>query len=240
MDMLVDDGFVESLPEDQRAAHGVLRNYGFYLESSPGQRRELLEASEPAAAADGQVLMEAGYTCGKIILVGRGRLRVYVAGESGREVTLYYVKPGESCPVNLGAAVTGTAARASASADGALARLAISSDNFRRLCQRNPALAEYVFVATVLRLGEVIGLVREITTKRVDHRLAEHLLREFDVSAAADPIVETTHQNIALEIGTAREVVTRRLQELEKAGAVKLQRGRIELRNRRLLHRNIR
>ena len=161
-------------------------------------------------------------------------------GVSGRELTLYYVRPGESCPVNLGAAVSGVAAYASAAADQDVRAVAISSAGFRKICQSNDALADYVFTATVLRFGDIISLIRGITTKSVDHRLAEYLLRKFDISADNPPVVETTHQNIALEIGTAREVVSRRLQELERTGAVKLRRGKIELQDRRPLHRNIR
>jgi CRP/FNR family transcriptional regulator len=240
MDMLVDDGFVETLPESQRLAHDVLRNYGFYLSSSVRQRRELLEAAVPEGVPEGRLMMEAGYSCSNVVFVGQGKLRVYITGESGRELTLYYVRPGESCPVNLGAAVSGVAAYASAAADQDVRAVAISSAGFRKICQSNDALADYVFTATVLRFGDIISLIRGITTKSVDHRLAEYLLRKFDISADNPPVVETTHQNIALEIGTAREVVSRRLQELERTGAVKLRRGKIELQDRRPLHRNIR
>lgn len=238
--MLVDDGFVETLPESQRLAHDVLRNYGFYLSSSVRQRRELLEAAVPEGVSEGRLMMEAGYSCSNVVFVGQGKLRVYITGESGRELTLYYVRPGESCPVNLGAAVSGVAAYASAAADQDVRAVAISSAGFRKICQSNDALADYVFTATVLRFGDIISLIRGITTKSVDHRLAEYLLRNFDISADNPPVVETTHQNIALEIGTAREVVSRRLQELERTGAVKLRRGKIELQDSRPLHRNIR
>lgn len=240
MDMLVDDGFVDSLCADQRAAHDVLRNYGFYLGSDLQQRYELLDIAEPVNFPQSHVLMEAGYSCGNVVIIGDGRLRVYIAGESGRELTLYYVHRGESCPVNLGAAMGGIAAFASAAADQAVSAVTMASSEFRSLCQSNPVLADYVFTATIIRFGEIIDLVGEITTKSVDHRLAAYLLRKFDVCERVPPVVETTHQNIALDIGSAREVVSRRLQELERSGAVKLRRGRIQLQNRRALRRIIR
>jgi CRP/FNR family transcriptional regulator len=103
------------------------------------------------------------------------------------------------------------------------------------MSNRNAALQDYVFSATSLRFGEVIGLIREITTRRVDHRLAEYLLRKFDESGESPPAAEVTQQNIALDLGTAREVVSRRLQELDGAGAVKLRRGKIILQDRAAL-----
>lgn len=240
MDAAVRDRFVEMLDDEQQRRHEVLQHYGFYQSSDPSQRMELLAVSSPVRAADGQSLLEAGYACRDIIFVGRGRLRVYVTGESGREVTLYHVHRGESCPVNLGAAMVGIGAFANASACGELGGVAIPADRFRAIAEANADVREYVFSATVLRLGEIIALVREITTRRVDHRLADYLLRRFAESEQNPPVAEVTQQNIATELGTAREVVSRRLQELDSIGAVELRRGRIVLKDRRVLHRIIR
>jgi CRP/FNR family transcriptional regulator len=239
MDALVDDGFARSLNEEYRFGHEVLKNYGFYVNSNYDQRMDLLRIAKPIESPDGQPLIEAGHACRDVVLVGRGRIRVYIAGASGREVTLYYVHRGESCPVNLGAAVMEMGAFANAESDDDLAALAIAASDFRQLGHSNPALRDYVFSATVLRFGEIIALIREITTKRVDHRLAEYLLRKFDDSGENPPVAVETQQNIALELGTAREVVSRRLQELDNIGAVELRRGKVILRDRLALHRVI-
>jgi CRP/FNR family transcriptional regulator len=239
MDAMVEDRFADTLESRHRFAHEVLKNYGFYRNSDTEQRLELLEVANPVQVADGQTLLEAGYSCRDVLLVGRGRIRIYIAGESGREVTLYYVHPGESCPVNLSAAMMGIGAFADASASGELAALTIPAVDFRDISHRNTALQDYVFSATVLRFGEVIALIREITTRRVDHRLAEYLLRKFDESEESPPAAEVTQQNIALDLGTAREVVSRRLQELDSVGAVELRRGKIILQDRLALHRVI-
>jgi CRP/FNR family transcriptional regulator len=237
MDARVEDRFVETVENGHRFAHDVLKNYGFYAKSDDEQRLELLEVANPVEAKDGQPLLEAGYACRDVVLVGAGRIRIYIAGENGREVTLYYVHPGESCPVNLSAAMMGIGAFADACANGDLAALTIPAKDFREISKRNDALREYIFSATVLRFGEVIALIREITTRRVDHRLAEYLLRKFDESEESPPSAEVTQRNIALDLGTAREVVSRRLQELDNVGAVELRRGKIILQDRLALHR---
>jgi CRP/FNR family transcriptional regulator len=239
MDAVVRDGFVETLEKEQQLRHHVLQHYGFYQNSTPSQRMELLAVASPVSAEDGQSLLEAGYSCRDVLLVGDGRLRVYVTGESGREVTLYHVGRGESCPVNLSAALMGIGAFADASACGELSGVVIAAERFRRISETNPDVREYVLNATVLRFGEIISLVREITTRRVDHRLAEFLLRRFAESPDCPQVAEVTQQAIAAELGTAREVVSRRLQELDNMGAVELRRGRIILRNRHALHRII-
>lgn len=239
MDAVVRDGFLDTLGQQQQPLHRVLRHYGFYQNSTPSQRMELLAAASPVAAGDGKPLLEAGYSCRDVLFVGDGQLRVYVTGESGREVTLYRVGRGESCPVNLSAALMGIGAFADAAACGELQGVVIAADRFRKISETNPDVREYVLNATVLRFGEIISLVREITTRRVDHRLVEYLLRRFAESADRPRVAEVTQQAIAAELGTAREVVSRRLQELDNLGAVELRRGRIILRNRRALHRII-
>lgn len=239
MDALVRDGFVETLERGLQGLHDVLQHYGFYQNSSPSQRLELLAIASPVSAADGEILLEAGYSCRDVLFVGDGQLRVYVTGESGREVTLYHVGRGESCPVNLSAALMGIGAFADASACCKLTGVVIAADRFRQVAETNPDVREYVFSATALRLGEIISLVREVTTRRVDHRLAKYLLHRFAVSADSPPVAEVTQQAIAAELGTAREVVSRRLQELDGAGAVELRRGRIILKNRDVLQRTI-
>lgn len=239
MDVAVRDGFVETLEARQQVLHDVLQHYGFYQNSSASRRMELLAVASPVTADDGKSLLEAGYSCRDIVFVGHGRLRVYVTGESGREVTLYHVSRGESCPVNLGAAIMGIGAFANASACGEITGVTIVADRFRAIAETNPEVRDYIFSATVLRLGEIISLVREITTRRVDHRLAEYLLRKFAESEDTPPVAEATQHAIATELGTAREVVSRRLQELDGLGAVELRRGRIILKDRGMLHRVI-
>ncbi len=239
MDALVRDGFVDTLEQKLHGLHEVLQHYGFYRNSTPAQRMELLAVANSLSADDGQTLLEAGYSCRDVLFVGDGQLRVYVSGESGREVTLYHVGRGESCPVNLSAALMSIGAFADASACGDLRGVVIPADSFRQIAETNPDVREYVHCATVLRFGDIIAQVREITTRRVDHRLAEYLLRKFSESADSPAVAEVTQQAVATELGTAREVVSRRLQELEQAGAVELRRGRIILRNGRMLRRTI-
>lgn len=239
MDAAVRDCFVETLEVEQQYLHDVLQHYGFYQSSSPSRRMELLDVARPVTACDEQLLLEAGYSCRDVVFVGKGRLRVYVTGESGREITLYSVRTGESCPVNLGAAMMGIGAFANVSACGDFGGVAIPADSFLRVADTNPDVREYVYSATVLRFGEIIALIGEITTRRVGQRLAEYLMRRFAESREIPPVARVTQQNIAAELGTAREVVSRKLQELDSSGAVELRRGRIILKDHGVLHRVI-
>jgi len=222
----VDIGDVESR---LRPAHRVLRNYDFYTRAERAIRSELLEAATALSPEPGRTMLEAGRPCSDVLLVGGGSMRVYVAGESGREVTLYHVRSGETCPANLSAAMLRLDAVASAAAAHGLQALHIPADCFRRLSRKSVELRDYVYTATVARFGEVVSKVRELTTRRIDQRLAEYLLRRFAESAEERPVLRATHQAIAIELGTAREVISRRLRDFEAMGVVRLGRGRITL-----------
>lgn len=80
-------------------------------------------------------------------------------------------------------------------------------------------------------MSHVMALVEEIAFNRMDRRLAEQLLRRFANAGKPVTTLQTTHEHLAAELGSAREVISRLLKELERAGAIELARGRILLRD---------
>jgi CRP/FNR family transcriptional regulator len=93
------------------------------------------------------------------------------------------------------------------------------------------ALQRFVFETMAERLVDVMTLVEEVVVRRLDARLASWLLRGFATGSA----IAVTHDEIAAELGTAREVVSRVLKELERRGAIRLSRARIMLIDDRVL-----
>ena len=235
MDIRARSGNIDDVRSALRPAHRVLRCYDFYARAEGPIRSELLEAAAPLRPGPGDPLLEAGRPCSDVLLIGSGSMRVYVAGDSGREVTLYHVRSGETCPVNVSAAMLRLNAFANATAAQGLEALRIPAACFRSLSNKSVELRDYVYTATAARFGEVVGKVRELTTRRIDHRLADYLLWKFGGAGGERPVLRSTHQAIAIDIGTAREVVSRRLQEFEALGAVRLGRGRVVLIDARVL-----
>jgi len=217
--------------DEQNRKHGVLMQYPFYRDGSDQLRQDLLAVTEFMQPSKGAQLMEANRACDVIVFVGAGSVRVYITGDSGREVTLYHVMPGEACPVNFCAGMLDMDCFAHGNASKGLEMVIVPAKRLRALSEQYAELRDYIFRSTVTRYGEVINLIREIVTRRVDHRLVEFLLRKFEDCDTEPSVVEMTHEEIALDLGTAREVVSRRLQELEKQAAVELGRGRVILEN---------
>lgn len=175
-----------------------------------------------------------GEPCSHVAFVLDGTIRVYKSNPDGRELTLYHVTAGDSC-VLMWASVL-------ANADyGAHATVAVDADVllvpvglFHDWMQRYEAVRNFVYEAFAKRLAAVMLLVDEILFRHVDQRLASLLLQQ---TSETTPVLERTHEQLALELGTAREVVSRILKSFEADGAVKLYRGRIEVTDRRELMR---
>ena len=203
--------------------------------------RQLLESvAERRRFPKGTVIYEEGFPCPLVPLLLSGVVRVFKMSETGREITLYRVEPGQLCVLSSTCALAGHDARlpAVAVAESDVELLAVPSHVFRRLLREQPELQSFINRMLTERLAEMMMVVDEVAFGRVDLRLAEWLLRSApEGTAGAAPAVEMTHAQIAMELGSAREVISRLLKEFERQGLLVLGRGRIELRDRAGLRR---
>jgi len=183
----------------------------------------LQQGERVCLAADQRIYMD-GDTCGGIGFLLAGAIRVYKIGDTGREITLYDVIPGETCILNVSCLLSGRPypAHAAATEDGAL--LALPGGRFVDLMARSPAMRGYVFAILNRRFSEIITLVEEVAFGRLDTRLMNYLEEK-----SVDGILRGTHQEIANDLGSSREVVSRLLKEFERQGRIRLARTRIEI-----------
>lgn len=183
----------------------------------------LAQARQQAFAADTHLYWE-GDACAAIAFLLAGEVRVYKYGESGREITLYGIGPGETCILNASCILGHNAYPANAVTVGAGEMLLIPAHEFRRLLGVHEAMRAFVFSILSERLTEVMELVHEVAFGRMDERLLEYLIEK-----SADGLLLATHQRIANDLGTSREVVSRLLKELERRGKVSLARNSVTL-----------
>jgi CRP/FNR family transcriptional regulator len=194
--------------------------------AAPGWPPALVEtiarASDRIAAPTGATLFGPGAPAERFVVVLSGAVRVEQVGEGGRSVVLYRVGPGESCVMTTSCLLSGTPYAAWGIAEGAVEALALSATAFRRLVDSDPdfrALTLSVFSDRILELSEVI---EDLLVRRVDLRLAAWLAERTEAGTIA-----ATHQAIAAELGSAREVVSRLLKDFERRGLVRLGRGAV-------------
>lgn len=209
----------------------ILSLFSFFRESPPSLAEEMAAAAHSARLEAGQYHCHAGDPVTCFALVGAGSIRVLKAAESGREITLYRVGPGEACLVNiLGAFLEGNSL-ASAVAQTDVEAVVVPAEFFREWLRLNDSFRGFIFEMMATRLVEIMSLVDAVAFRRMDVRLADYLLQHFSQLEPASQSLAITHEQIAGELGTAREVVSRILGDFDRSGAVRLGRGQITLRD---------
>ena len=174
---------------------------------------------------EGAVVFAPGTDVPSVPMVVSGKVRVFSPDESGHEITLYEITPGETCVLAASSVLAGNRYPAMAIADADTEAWVIPVDAFLDEFSKNERFRAFVFNALNARLSTVMGLVHDVAFKRMDQRLAGYLLRR----SVQDSVVQETQESIASQLGTAREVVSRILNEFEAGGMVETGRGNVRV-----------
>jgi len=193
----------------------------------PGTRTRLA-GLHPADMGAGTTLFRPGDSVQGYVIVLEGRIDVHLTGATGRDILLYSVAPGQSCIQStmglLGAddytaeAVTAMPSRV----------VMLPREMFLDLIETSPEFRKLVFHAFATRFQNMMQLLEKVSFMRVESRLAERLLAE----AGTQDTLRITQAALATQVGTAREVVSRRLEAWARKGWVATGRGTVTLLDR--------
>ena len=199
------------------------------LASMPSGLRDgvLAEHARPVDIPAGTGLFDEGAPCQGFPLVLEGEVRVARGSTQGRALELYRVSPGEVCVVSAACLFGAHSLQAHGVTTAATRLLLVSPTGFDRWCVHEP-FRRFVFGVFAERLADLMGLVEAVAFQRLDQRLAHALL-------GRGAVVTVTHQALADELGTVREIVTRLLRRFERAGWLRLGRERIDILDPRAL-----
>lgn len=181
------------------------------------------------SAPAGTVIFTEESPCFGLTLLTGGAVRVVRSSAQGREILLYRVRPGESCILTVCCLIGRGTYTARGVAESAISGVTIPAGLFDTLITAAPSFRSFIFELFGARIAALLQLVEELAFHRLDARLAALLLREFAGSGATSLAV--THQELADAVGSARENVSRRLEELQPRGAIALSRGSVLLRD---------
>ena len=182
----------------------------------------LEEHIKPVSIPKDTLLFYQGDVCENILWLTQGEVRLYTQSDSIEDITLYNLKAGEQCIVNTASLFSNTAAIASAQTLTDIKGYVISAKSAKHLTRISDVYQSYLFSLYQLRFEELAGLINDIKFKRLDTRIVEWLNKQ------PSDMIETTHEQLATELGSSRVVVSRLLKELEQKGIVALHRGKIE------------
>ena len=174
--------------------------------------------------AAGTPVFAAGDPCQGLPLVLSGEIRVQMIGASGNEIVLYRIQSGEICALSFSCLLTHNSHQSEAVVDKDSEVLMIPAALTEQLMDDAGCFRQAILESYGQRLRSLMLVIEEVAFRRLDERLAQRL-----VERQVNGRLSATHQDLAVELGSAREVVSRLLKEFERRGLVKLERGLITI-----------
>lgn len=187
-------------------------------------RAALVAGAKIVRAPAGTEIFAPGQSADNLLLLLEGTVRVSQRSDTGRDIFLYRVNAGESCVLTTACMLAYENYAADGVAETDIEAVAIPRKTFDDLVARSPVFREFVFAAYSRRITDLFTLIDHIVFQRMDVRLADRLL-----ALARDRVVKATHQTLGVELGTAREVISRTLADFQRRGWIEQERGTIRL-----------
>ncbi len=207
----------------------LIRQLPFLQHADKRFQDSFFEQASATRIPVGSPICDQGMQCQHLALIISGIARVYKLGENGREITLYRIGTGESCILTASCIVNGSPFPAFAVCEEEIEALVIHPAKVRQWMDESPIWRSYLFSLISDRLGDVISVIEEIAFRRVDRRLAGYLLQRVNNDNRNK--IKITHQAIASDLGTSREVISRILKEFEHQGLISVSRGQLQITN---------
>lgn len=214
-----------TLPQRLSGTYPVLRDASrdIWQQLISGGRRVIREPGDP--------LFHNGEPCQFFLLLLDGSVKVQKLSADGHEITLYHIQPGQTCELATVCLLAGKHYPVQAIAETRVEALLLDRNQFQMLLGRIEGFRNFVFTSIDRGMGTLLSLVEDVAFGPLDRRLAHALI----ILAGGNDELSITHQEVATELGTAREVVSRLLKEFERRGWVQLHRGKVTLLDRRQL-----
>lgn len=202
-----------------------INNFPGLLLLSPEVQNQLTSQSQSIGLTKGQTVFAPGKAPENYLLLIKGVIRVQQVSETGREIVLYRVTAGESCALTTACLMGYEDYLAEAIVEEDAIAVAIPRGVFDKLIAQSTEFRHFVFTAFSTRVANLFRIIDEVAFSRIDIRLAHKLLE----LSKDNPQLERTHQQLAAELGSAREVISRQMQEFQRRGWITLKRGCITI-----------
>jgi CRP/FNR family transcriptional regulator, anaerobic regulatory protein len=196
-----------------------------FIENMDNGLEKLMGLAQKAAIPRGLQVFSPGSRCENYLLLLEGCVKTQLISENGREVLLYYVRSGDSCVLTTSCLLSGDHYPAEGITDENVTAFVIPAAVFHETLDQSSYFRQFVFKNFAKRLSNVIARMEQVVFGPIDLRLARALLD------ANKKVIRITHHELAVELGSAREVVSRHLKRYEAYGWVCLNRGTVEIKD---------
>lgn len=205
----------------------LAKHYPEFINGCDSECLGLMSKADNVEFPGNMVMFRERDPCENFIWLTSGSVRVYKHSPDGREVTLYRVEPGDLCVLSLNSLLGNRPYPAEAKTEGSISGIMLNSKKFMYGVHHSDTFRTYVLRIMTDRINDMMTLVSEIAFQRLDLRLACMLGQRFERTGGES--LQITHAELARELGTTREVVSRILKEFEHQQCIRLSRGNIHL-----------
>jgi len=212
------------MPTKEKEFDRFFQTFPFLLDATEEIKFQVLNHTKVVTIPKGKIIFNEGDECTQMAFILSGTLRVYKTAENGREITLYRLRSGDSCILTASCIFSNTYFPAVAVAVNEVEAALIPSDIFRTWINRYEVWRNYTFNLLAQRFSEIMAVLEEVAFKRLDIRIAR-LILNLSENKQAD--VKIKHKDIAMELGSSREVVSRILEQFASENILVLKRGSI-------------
>ena len=196
-----------------------------FIQNTDNSVDKLMGLAQKATIPAGQQVFSPGSRCDNYLLMLEGCVKTQLISENGREVLLYYVRSGDSCVLTTSCLLSGDHYPAEGITAEDVTAFVIPSGVFHETLDHSSFFRQFVFKNFAKRLSNVIARMEQVVFGPIDLRLTRALLD------SKNTVIQITHQELAVELGSAREVVSRHLKRYEAYGWVNLSRGTVEIKD---------
>lgn len=201
--------------------------FPFWNKINEEQRTVLQGAAKKLHYEKGEAIHRGNEDCIGLLLVLTGQVRVFILSEEGKELTLYRLLPRDMCLFSASCIIPGIQFDVMITAEQDTDAVLIPPNIYKSLMESSAAVANYTNDLMASHFSDVMWLMDQILSKKLDSRLAAFLLTESSLTGKA--ALDITHEQIAGHLGSIREVITRMLRYFQSEGLVELARGKITL-----------
>ena len=197
------------------------------FQPSPKMLTKLFEYGQQKSFKEGEVILNENAYIKSVPIVISGSMRVMRTDDDGRELLLYYIKSGESCIMSFLGGLHDDTSKVKAIAEEAAEVLFVPVDKVREMIKEFPEWTEYIFRLYHKKFEELLAVINDVAFKKMDDRLLDFLKKKCELSG--EKTIHITHEQIAIELGSARVVISRLLKHMEDLNLIELGRNKITL-----------
>ena len=199
------------------------------FKSTPEIREKLKKYGITKKFSEDDIILNENAYIKAIPIVINGSIKVMRTDEDGREILLYYIRPGESCIMSFLGGIHNDTSKVIAIAEEPTEILFIPIYKVNELIREYPEWLDYIFRLYHRRFEELLEVVNAVAFKKMDERLLAFIKKKSEMTN--NKVINVTHEQLANELGTVRVVISRLLKQMEEEGLVELGRNKITLVN---------